>query len=151
MVIKMANYARVINNIAVDVSTDPFNSFVPELANEFIPVPDFVKPGYVLINDEWKEPIPVPKPEPQPEPTPSYPIVTPIQFKLLFTSQERVAIDEAKSTSPIIKDFFSLIDDPRLSEVDFNLKSVRDMIDELARLELIAPSRVEQIISATPV
>ena len=139
----MTNYARVINNIAVDVSADPANSFHPDIAAQFEPVPDEVKQGWVRIDGVWSAPAPTP----QPEPVPVYPKVTPVEFKLLFTSPERVAIKGARATDPVVDDLWELVEDPRMEYVDFGLKSVRDSIEYLATAGLIAPERVAEIIS----
>ena len=143
----MANYARVINNTAVDVSTDPTNQFHPDIAREFEPVPDEVQAGWVRTDGQWSAPTPTPQPEPEPEPT--YPKVTPVQFKLLFTSPERVAIKAARATDPVVDDLWELVEDPRMTEVDFGLKSVRDPIEYLATAGLIEPERVGEIIIGT--
>lgn len=137
------NYARVINNIAVDVSTDPINSFHPDIAREFEQVPDNVKQGWVRIDGVWSAPAPTP----QPEPTPAYPKVSPVQFKMLFTSPERVAIKGARAADPVVDDLWDLVEDPRMTEVDFGLKSVRDSVGYLATAGLIEPERVAEIIS----
>jgi hypothetical protein len=39
----MSNFARIINNVAVDVSTNPQEQFHPDIAAEFEPVPDDVQ------------------------------------------------------------------------------------------------------------
>ena len=141
----MANYARVINNTAVDVSTEQTNCFHPDIAREFEPVPDEVQAGWIRTDGEWSAPAPTP----QPEPVPVYPKVTPVQFKLLFTSPERVAIKAARATDPVVDDLWELVEDPRMEYVDFGLKSVRDSIEYLATAGLIAPERVGEIIIGT--
>ena len=141
----MANFARVINNVAVDVCTDPANSFHPDIAREFEPVPDEVQHGWVRTDGQWAAPAPAP----QPEPEPVYPKVTPVQFKMLFTSPERVAIKAARATDPVVDDLWELVGDTRMEYVDFGLKSVRDSIEYLATAGLIAPERVAEIISGT--
>ena len=75
------------------------------------------------------------------------PRLSPVQFKLLFTPTERVAIDAAKSTDPVLKDFFSIVDDPRLTYVDLGLESTKQAVQYLALKNLIAPERVEQILT----
>lgn len=137
------NYARVINNVAVDVCTDPANSFHPDIAREFEQVPDNVKQGWVRIDGVWSAPAPTP----QPEPTPTYPKVRPVEFKMLFTSQERIAIKNARANDPVIDDFFDLVEDPRLTYVDLALQSVQDAVVYLANQSLIAPERVPEILS----
>ena len=143
----MSNFARIIDSVAVDVSTDPENSFHPDIAAQFEPVPDNVKQGWVRTDGKWAAPAPAPQPEPEPGPT--YPKVTPVQFKLLFTSPERVAIKAARATDPVVDDLWELVEDPRMTEVDFGLKSVRDSIEYLATAGLIAPERVGEIIIGT--
>lgn len=45
------NYARVVNNVAVDVSTNPALNFTPALAATFEAVPDSVVPGSVRLTE----------------------------------------------------------------------------------------------------
>jgi len=52
----MANFARIIDNVAVDVSTDPENSFHPNIAAQFVSVPANVSNGWVLVDDVWVQP-----------------------------------------------------------------------------------------------
>lgn len=52
----MTNYARVLDNYAVDVSTDPWNHFHESLAKDFEEVPDFVRPMFVRVNGQWIDP-----------------------------------------------------------------------------------------------
>lgn len=42
-------YARVVNNVAVDVAANPHAIYPPELAGQFISVPDEVRPGWVRL------------------------------------------------------------------------------------------------------
>lgn len=139
----MTNFARIINEVAVDVSTDPTNHFHPDVAREFEPVPDEVQSGWIRKDGQWSAPAPAP----QPEPVPVYPKVTPVEFKLLFTSPERVAIKGARAADPVVDDLWELVEDPRMEYVDFGMKSVRDSIEYLATAGLIAPERVAEIIS----
>ena len=108
-------------------------------------MPDEVQPGWVRIDGVWSAPAPTP----QPEPVPVYPKVTPVQFKLLFTSPERVAIKAARATDPVVDDLWELVEDPRMEYVDFGLKSARDSIEYLATVGLIEPERVGEIIIGT--
>lgn len=69
-----------------------------------------------------------------------YPVITPPQMRLLYTSPERIAIraNLASATpDPVIADFFSELNDPQLTEVDLNLKSVQGVIEY--SLNLVAP------------
>lgn len=139
----MSTYARIINNIAVDISTDPAAHFHPSIAAEFQLVPDNVQSGWRLMEGIWTEPAPVDPPAPVAE----YPTVSPIEFKLLFTAQERVAIKAARATDPVIDDFYDVVEDPRLTFVDLGLQSTRDAIGYLAAQGLIGAERVEQILA----
>ena len=143
----MTNFARVINDVAVDVSSTPAEQFHPSIAEQFEPVPDEVQAGWVRNEDgEWEAPAPTP--EPEPEPTPSEAAkVSPVEFKLLFTSAERVAIKAARATDPVIDDFFEIVEDPRLTHVDLGLKSTRDAIGYLAAQNLITAERATEILA----
>lgn len=120
------NYARIINNVAVDVSLDPANQFHPVIASEFVEVPDTVGRGWLYDPDEdaWTEPEPVP----ESESVAMYPTMTPLDFKMCLTIQERLAAKALAESDPILGDFFSIIEDPRLTEVNCNLQSVRDAV-----------------------
>ena len=74
------------------------------------------------------------------------PKVSPVQFKLLFTSPERVAIKAIRTTDAIVDDFYDIIDDARLTEVDLNLQSVQDALDYLTALGLLAAGRKAEIL-----
>lgn len=139
----MTNYARIINNVAVDVSSNPAEQFHPSIAEQFEPVPDAVQPGWRLVDGTWK----APEPAPQPEPAPVYPQVSPVQFTLLFTSPERVAIKAARTTDLVIDDFFDIVEDPRLTFVDLGLQSTQDALSYLVSVGLLTAERREQILT----
>lgn len=73
--------------------------------------------------------------------------VSPVEFKLLFTAQERVAIKTARATDPVIDDFFSIIEDPRLTHVNLGLQSTGAALAYLESHELITAVRREQILA----
>ena len=60
-------YARAVNNVVVDVTTsDPAGSFHPDIASQFVQVPEEVQPGWRLTEGgDW-----VPPNQPQPDPDP---------------------------------------------------------------------------------
>ena len=65
----MSNFARIINDVAVDVSADPENSFHPDIAAQFVAVPDTVQAGWIKGSDgKWSAPAPTPEPAPAPAP-----------------------------------------------------------------------------------
>ena len=139
----MSNFARIINGVAIDVSTDPENRFHPDIAKDFVPVPDQVEIGWSVSAGKWSPPAPV---EPT-TPAPVYPKVSPVEFKMLFTIMERVAIRTARATDPTVDDFFDLVEDPRLSYVDLALPSVQGALHYLAATQLITDARIPEILS----
>ena len=141
----MTNYARIIDNVAVDVSADPATHFHPEIASEFVAVPDEVQAGWIRTDGEWAPPTPAP----QPEPVPVYPKVTPVEFKMLFTSAERIAIKAARETDPVIDDYFDIVEDPRLQVVDLGLHSMQEGVHYLQSTGILAEDRVSQILAGT--
>ena len=141
----MANFARIINEVAVDVSTDPTNHFHPDIARNFVPAPDEVQAGWVRKDGQWSAPAPAPAPDP----VPVYPKVTPVEFKMLFTSAERIAIKEARTADPVIDDYFDIVEDPRLQVVDLGLHSVQEGIHYLQTIGILTEDRVSQILAGT--
>jgi len=73
-------------------------------------------------------------------------IIGPIEFKLRFNAWERLAIQAARSDNPVVADFYSMLDDVRLTYVHLDLPSVAEMVGYLAYLGLIAPGRVVEIL-----
>lgn len=138
----MTNYARIISDVAVNVSSDPATHFHPDIASQFEPVPDGVKHGWVRTDGEWAAPAPTPAPDP----APTYPKVSPVEFLLLFTSAERVAIRAARPDDPVLDDFFDIVEDPRLTFVDLGLPSVQDALHYLAATGFITDARREEIL-----
>ena len=80
-------------------------------------------------------------------PAPPAPVVSPVQFKLLFTAQERVAMRTARATDPVIDDFFDIIEDPRLTGVDLGLQSTKDAIAYLNAQGLLTDERAAEVLT----
>lgn len=140
-------YARTSNNQAIDVRTEsPDGFFTPDIAAQFQQVPDEVENGWLLDNGNWSAPV-IPEPVPAPETVITYVKVSPIEFKLLFTSSERVAIKAARINDPVIDDFYDIVEDPRLTFVDLGLNSTQQALQHMVTQGLIASERVEQILS----
>lgn len=138
--------ALIIDSVAVNVvSSDPAGFFHPDIAAEFAPVPDEVEVGWRHDPETgvWS-PSPVDR---QPEPPVAAQKVSPVEFKLLFTAQERVAIKAARATDPVIDDFYEVVEDSRLTHVDLGLASTRDAVAYLASKALITEARVSEILS----
>lgn len=134
-------YAWIENDKIRDIAAgNPADIYHPSIAAMYTAeVPDEAQNG-----DGWVGGVLV-KPEP-PEPTlPVPPKVSPVEFKLLFTAQERMAIKA--STDPVVQDFFELINDPRLTEVNLALKTTHDVLDYLISIDLIEESRKAEILT----
>ena len=140
----MANFARIVDNVAVDVSTNPAEEFHPEIAALFVEVPSQVEPQWRVIDGAWQPPS-------QANETPNSvtlpPKVSPVEFKLLFTAQERVAIKEARATDLVIDDFFEIVEDTRLTHVNLGLQSTQDALAYLEATGLITTARRQEILA----
>lgn len=75
------------------------------------------------------------------------PKVSPVEFKLLFTAPERVAIKAARAADPVVDDFMSLVEDPRLTHVDLALQSTQAALGYLVANALLTEERRTEIIA----
>lgn len=146
--------AWIENNKVRDIAQgNPLELFHSDIAKFYdTDVEDDVVIGAELVDGVWTNPIAPEYVVPEvvaPEPEKVYPKVTPLEFKMLFTSQERIAIKEAKSTDAILQDGFEILDDPRLTMVDLGLASVQGLIDYMVTLELLTTERADEIKSGT--
>lgn len=73
--------------------------------------------------------------------------VSPVEFTLLFTATERVAIKAARPADPVIDDFLDIVEDPRLTFVDLGLQSTKNALTYLAAQNLIAAERQAAILA----
>ena len=141
----MSNFARIVDNVAVDVSSNPADEFHASIAAEFEPVPDEVQVGWVRNEGgEWEAPTPTPEPTPAPTESPK---VSPVEFKLLFAPAERVAIKAARATDPVIDDFYDIVEDPRLTHVDLGLQSTKDALSYMVAQGLLTEERRLEILA----
>lgn len=137
----MANFARVIDGYAVDVSVSPETDFHPDIAAQFVSVPDPVRPGWVKVAGVWQAPA-------APEPVAAVAArVSPVQFKLLFTAAERVAIKAARASNAVVDDYFSIVDDARLTHVDLGLSSTAAGLAYLVAKNLLTAERAAAILA----
>jgi len=128
----MTNFARIINNVAVDVSANPAECFHPTIAAEFVSVPDAVQHGWMRTDGKWAAPAVADAS------TPVLATITPLQFKLLWTADERLGTVTLRASDALVADFMSLIEDPQRESIDLNLPSVQAGI--LRILTLLAHS-----------
>lgn len=81
------------------------------------------------------------------------PKLSPVEFKLLFTAEERIAIKT--SDNPVVKDFFELVENQRIVNaadqnrglIDFGLQSTQDALHYMQSIGLLTAGRVNEIIS----
>lgn len=145
----MTKFARIINGTAIDVCLNPKDNFHPLIAAEFVTVPENVEVGHSLINGVWTAAI---KEDIFVVDSNIYSIkIAPIDFKLLLTPTERVAVNQVKATDALVNDFFSLVEDPRMTTVDLGLQSTKDIINHLVTINILTPQRAEDILANKPV
>ena len=137
-------YARIVNGIAVDVRAEsPGGCFTPDVVAEFVEIPDNVEDHWILTGTEWAAPV-------IPEPTVVEQlilIISPVEFKLLFTPQERLAIKAEQANDEILDDLFTILDDPRLKEINLNLESNKAVMEYLQSKGLITAERKAEIMT----
>lgn len=138
-------YAWIENERIRDIAPgNPEDYYAAEVAAFYsTQVPDTAVNGDGWVNEQIVKPLP---PEPSAPIQAVPPKVSPIQYKLLFTSAERIAISTAKATDPVLQDLYGILDDPRLTEVDLALQSTQDALDYLTAKGLIAAGRKAEIL-----
>lgn len=141
----MTTYARIIGGSAIDVTTeDPKTIFHEDVASQFVTVPDTVENGDRIDSDGvWSKFAPAIV-------TPAPVIVTPAQFKMLMLA-DLPEILPLKSTDDVLMAFFSVVDDPRLTEVNLSLASVQNGIkyclQKIGRTDAQIAQRMSEILS----
>lgn len=147
-------YARIVGHLAVEIfdqqSQVPADCFHPDVAAQFEQVPVNVTAGSTRDpgSGEWTIAAPPAAAPAAVKP----PTVSPVEFKLLFTSGERVAINAILSakTDPVLSDFYGILDDPRLTGVDMALESNRNAVGYALTVAgaTQTPPYTEEVISA---
>lgn len=148
----MANFARILNNVAVDVSADPENHFHPDIAAQFQPVPDSVMVGWRLVDGAWQAP-PEPTPAPTEAPTEAPPAapdmrLTRLAFLNRFLMEERIGIRTAATSDPVVQDMVALADSAQF--VDLSRDDTKAYLGALVAKNLISQSRADEIMT-TPI
>jgi hypothetical protein len=133
-----------VNTVRDVCPGEPAELYHPDVAALYsTEVPDDVVPGAVNVNGAWVNPT---SPAPV-EPAPSYPVLTPLQFKMCFSALERIAGKELAKTDPIMADAYSILDDPRLTSVDLGLQSNRDLLAYMVSKGVITEARMAEILT----
>lgn len=120
--------AWIENGVIRDlISSDPYTSFTSNIAALYnIQVPDEAEAGDSFINGELIKAVKVT--DIPIDNTVVYPTVTKVNFLLLFTGQERVIARRLRTTDPVMDDFWRLLEEPTLTEVNLNLAAVQQGI-----------------------
>ena len=149
-------HAWVQNNRIRDIAPgNPAELFHPDVAALYnTVVAGSVERGAKLVEGGWVNP-PSPVFTPPTPVTPPAPVVSPVEFKLLFTSAERIAIKAFRAgTAPetadaraVIDDWYEIVDDRRLTEVDLGLAGTIDGVNYLETLGLIGVGRAAEILA----
>lgn len=129
---------------------NPNELYHPDVAKFYTAdVPDDAANGDGWDGTTLTKPV-IPEPAPVEPPAPVPPKVSPVEFMLLFTSPERIAIKAARQTDPVIDDWLDIVQDPRLTHVDLGLKSTHDALDYLTAQGMLDAGRKDEIIANTP-
>lgn len=155
-------YARVIDGKAVEVfENGDFNlteCFVPQLAEQFSPVPEQVETGWIRADDgTWGAPATA-TPEPtNPEPVPRH--VSVLAFRQRFTAEEKTAIDLASLDDPQASlDQRAQAANLRVYQqdlqaagfVDLDSSEIRDAVLLMESMGLLDTGRAAQILDTPP-
>jgi len=147
--------AWIENGVVRDVCQgNPEECYHPDVAVHYnTDVPDGTTNGATLVDGVWTNPVVNPveamhfvHPVAPAAPTTE---VSPVEFKLRFTAQERVAIRKVRASDDFVDDFFDILDDPRLTKVDLTLQSTKDAVAYLALAGYITPERASEILGTT--
>jgi hypothetical protein len=142
-------YARIENGVVIEVfiPQEGFTleeSFPKAFADLFTEVPDNITPHSTVNNKGVWTVAEVPV---EPSPAADFPVITPMTFKMLFTSAERIAIKSKVTTDPIIEDWWSIVNEPNLTEVNLNLTSTQEALDYLIEVGVLEEDRKIQILT----
>lgn len=125
---------------------NPSDLYHPDVAALYdTGVPDNAENGDGWVNGELVKPAP-PAPVAPVDAVVVPPKLSPIEFMLLFTSPERISIKAARATDAVVEDFFSIVQDPRLTFVDLGLQSTQDALSYLVMQGLLTMERRATIL-----
>lgn len=139
--------AWIENDVIRDIAPgDPYEFYHSAVAVHY----DTLVPDHAQNGDGFKDGVLSPRPATSaPAPAPAAPpTVSAIEYKLLFTSAERIAAKA--SADPVMVDLQDLLNDPRTLTVDLSLQSVADALDYMTSIDLLAPGRKAEILTGVP-
>ena len=145
-------YAWAENDTIRDICHgNPQELYTPEVAAHYTTeVGDDIVSGATWDGSKWVNP-PAPVPVPPTPPVQQYATtMTPIEFRLLFVSAERIAIKTAAKTDPIVEDFWSIVNDPELTQISVKDAQVIEALDYLESIGILTPARKAVILLGKP-
>ena len=138
-------YARVLDNTIYDICPgDPSEYYHPDVAQLYTEeVEDYVLVGAQYNGTDWVNPIPTEKLKA----ILAMPVnVSPVEFMLFFTSAERVTLKAARNTDAVVDDFFDILEDQRLTEINMGLPSTSEILDYFISQGYLDSSRKSEIL-----
>lgn len=120
----MAIYGRISsNNTVLEICDgDPTVRFHPDIAGDFITLPDNAAPGDTYENDTLTKYVP-PTPEPV-DPMDADPQISLTAFNLKLTRSERIALKTLRSSNDSVDDLMSMIESTGLRLADTEDKAL---------------------------
>lgn len=142
-------YAWLSNTTIRDICPgNPAESYHPDIAALYdTQVPDDAAPGDTFADGVLTKPV-VPEyiaPEPVAPVAPKPPTVKVIDYKMLFTSAERIA--SKASTDPVMVDLMEIMNDPRTTHIDLARQSMSDALDYMTHIGILAVGRKAEILT----
>lgn len=139
---------------------DPFALYHPDVAVLYdTQVPDDAAVGDGWVNGSLIKQPPSPPPQPPPPSPPTKTEFTPVEFKLRFTPEERLAIktlrtyngtdEQMKLAAAIVDDWLEILEDPRLHVVDITNQSTIAAVNFLRDVGILTPERAQDILDPT--
>ena len=123
---------------------DPAALYHPDVAKLYsVVVPDTAASGDAWDGSTLTKPTPPAPPAPVVAPK----VVSPLEFKLLFTSTERIAIKDLTATDKAVADWYGIIEDPRLTAVHLGGKSTAMALGYLEALQILTADRKAAILA----
>lgn len=141
----MTTYARNVEGQAVDVVTrDPAELFHPDVAGQFVIVPDGTENGATYANGVWTNP--VRQPPPPPVLAPEDWQVTKLAFLQRFTLEERMRVYAAAGTDLVVADFLRMVE--LATFIDMAREDTVQGVGYLVTKDYLSAERAHTILTA---
>lgn len=139
-------HAWISNTIIRDICHGiPAESYHPDIAKLYdTQVPDDAANGDTWDGTTLTKPV-IPEYVPPPSVPVKPPTVKAIDYKMLFTSAERIA--SKASTDPVMLDLMELMNDPRTTHIDLSRPSLGAALDYMTHIGILAPGRKAEILT----